>query len=44
MRLAPNDGHNLVDGADDPHTVSPDKIKDIKIVNTVVGGETKYQS
>ncbi|HEV8216676.1 MAG TPA: amidohydrolase family protein, partial [Gemmatimonadaceae bacterium] len=30
--------------ADDPHTVSPDKIKDIKIVNTVVGGETKYQA
>src|SRR5690349_2533384 len=29
--------------ADDPHTVSPDKIKDIKIVSTVVGGETKYQ-
>src|SRR6185436_17697880 len=26
--------------ADDPHTVSPDKIKDIKIVGTVVGGET----
>ena len=30
--------------ADDPHTVSPDKIKDIKIVSTVVGGETKYQA
>jgi predicted amidohydrolase YtcJ len=30
--------------ADDPHTVSTDKIKDIKIVSTVVGGETKYQA
>ncbi len=30
--------------ADDPHTVSPDKIKDIKIVRTVVGGTTVYQS
>ena len=30
--------------ADDPHTVSPDKIKDIKIVSTVVGGETQYQA
>ena len=30
--------------ADDPHTVGPDKIKDIKIVSTVVGGETKYQA
>jgi predicted amidohydrolase YtcJ len=30
--------------ADDPHTVSQDKIKDIKIVSTVVGGETKYQA
>jgi len=30
--------------ADDPHTVSPDKIKDIKIVRTVVGGATMYQA
>ncbi|PYP60789.1 MAG: hypothetical protein DMD26_18995 [Gemmatimonadetes bacterium] len=30
--------------ADDPHTVSKDKIKDIQIVRTVVGGATKYQS
>ena len=29
--------------ADDPHTVEPDKIKDIQIVRTVVGGDTKYQ-
>ena len=30
--------------ADDPHTVSPDKIKDIKIVRTTVGGATVYQA
>jgi predicted amidohydrolase YtcJ len=30
--------------AEDPHTVSPDKIKDIKIVRTVVGGGTMYQA
>ncbi|MEJ7809988.1 MAG: amidohydrolase [Gemmatimonadaceae bacterium] len=30
--------------ADDPHTVSPDKIKDIAIVRTVVGGDTVYQA
>jgi predicted amidohydrolase YtcJ len=30
--------------ADDPHTVDPGKIKDIQIVRTVVGGETKYQA
>ena len=30
--------------ADDPHTVSPDKIKDIQIVRTVVGGTTMYQA
>ena len=30
--------------ADDPHTVSPDKIKDIQIVRTVVGGTTVYQA
>ena len=30
--------------ADDPHTVSPDKIKDIRIVRTVVGGTTQYQA
>jgi len=29
---------------DDPHTVKPDKIKDIQIVRTVVGGTTRYQS
>jgi predicted amidohydrolase YtcJ len=30
--------------ADDPHTVSQDKIKDIQIVRTVVGGATAYQA
>ena len=30
--------------ADDPHTVSKDKIKDIQIVRTVVGGATQYQA
>jgi predicted amidohydrolase YtcJ len=29
--------------AEDPHTVSPEKIKDIQIVRTVVGGATAYQ-
>jgi len=29
--------------ADDPHTVDPDKIKDIKIARTVVGGMVSYQ-
>lgn len=30
--------------ADDPHTVPPDRIKDIPIVRTVVGGTTVYSS
>jgi hypothetical protein len=30
--------------ADDPHTVDPEKIKDIQIVRTVVGGATVYQA
>ena len=30
--------------ADDPHSVSPDKIKDIKIVQTVAGGSTVFQA
>jgi predicted amidohydrolase YtcJ len=29
--------------ADDPHAVSPEKIKDIEIVQTVTGGTTVYQ-
>ena len=30
--------------AEDPHTVRPEKIKDIAIVRTVVGGATAYQA
>ena len=30
--------------AEDLHTVEPSKIKDVKIVRTVVGGETVYQA
>ena len=30
--------------ADDPHTVDPEKIKDLQIVRTVVGGTTAYQA
>jgi predicted amidohydrolase YtcJ len=30
--------------ADDPHTVAKDKIKDITIARTVVGGSTVYQT
>jgi predicted amidohydrolase YtcJ len=30
--------------ADDPHTVSHDRIKDVQIVRTVVGGTTMYQA
>ncbi len=30
--------------ADDPHTVDPDKIKDIKIIRTVTGGTVMYQA
>jgi predicted amidohydrolase YtcJ len=30
--------------ADDPHTVDPEKIKDIQIVRTVVGGTISYQA
>jgi predicted amidohydrolase YtcJ len=30
--------------ADDMHTIDPDKIKDVKIVQTVVGGVARYQA
>jgi predicted amidohydrolase YtcJ len=30
--------------ADDMHTIDPDKIKDVKIVQTVVGGNVAYQA
>jgi predicted amidohydrolase YtcJ len=35
---------NYVVLADDPHTSPPEKIKDIQIVRTVVGGEISYQA
>jgi len=30
--------------AEDPHTIDPNKIKDMQIVRTVVGGRTVYQA
>jgi len=30
--------------ADDPHTIDAEKIKDIAIVRTVVGGQISYQA
>ena len=30
--------------AEDLHTIDPSKIKDVKIVRTVVGGKTVYQA
>jgi predicted amidohydrolase YtcJ len=30
--------------AEDPHSVDAEKIKDIEIVRTVVGGKTVYQA
>jgi hypothetical protein len=30
--------------ADDPHTIDPEKIKDIAIVRTVVGGRAAYDA
>lgn len=30
--------------ADDLHAIDPDKIKDVKIVQTVMGGVTRYQA
>jgi predicted amidohydrolase YtcJ len=30
--------------ADDPHTIDVEKIKDIQIVRTVVGGTVSYQA
>jgi predicted amidohydrolase YtcJ len=35
---------DLVVLADDPHTVNPEKIRDITIVRTVVGGAVAYQA
>jgi hypothetical protein len=30
--------------ADDPHTVDPERIKDIEIVRTVTGGQTMFSA
>ena len=30
--------------SEDPHTIDPEKIKDIKIARTVVGGNTVYEA
>ncbi|HEV7717281.1 MAG TPA: amidohydrolase, partial [Steroidobacteraceae bacterium] len=42
--IAPGKWADFVVLAEDPHTVSPDKLKDMKIVRTVVGGNTMYET
>jgi predicted amidohydrolase YtcJ len=42
--IAPGKLADFVVLADDPHTVDPSKIKDIRIVRTVTGGTTMYQA
>jgi predicted amidohydrolase YtcJ len=42
--IAPGKLADFVVLADDPHTVDPGKIKDIRIVRTVTGGTTMYQA
>jgi predicted amidohydrolase YtcJ len=42
--IAPGKLADFVVLSDDLHTVAPDKIKDIQIVRTVVGGSTAYQA
>ena len=42
--IAPGKLADFVVLADDIHTVDKSKIKDIKIVRTVVGGKTVYQA
>jgi predicted amidohydrolase YtcJ len=42
--IAPGKLADFVVLADDPHTVDPNKIKDIAIVRTVAGGNTVYQA
>ena len=41
--IAPGKLADFVVLAEDPHTVESAKIKDIKIVRTVVGGATMYE-
>ncbi|MCX6002086.1 MAG: amidohydrolase family protein [Chloroflexi bacterium] len=40
--ITPGKRADLVMLSDDPFKVKPDKIKDIKVLRTVVGGETVY--
>ena len=40
--IAPGKFADFVLLADDPHTVAPDSIKDIRVVRTVVGGKTVH--
>jgi predicted amidohydrolase YtcJ len=40
--IAPGKLADFVVLSDDPHTVAPDKIKDIRIVRTVTGGRTTH--
>lgn len=42
--IAPGKLADYVVLAEDPHTVAPDKIKDIKVVRTVTGGNTVYEA
>jgi predicted amidohydrolase YtcJ len=42
--IAPGKYADYVVLAEDPHTVDPDHIKDIKIVRTVTGGKVMYQA
>jgi predicted amidohydrolase YtcJ len=42
--IAPGKYADCVVLADDPYTVDPDRIKDIKVVRTVTGGKVVYQA
>jgi hypothetical protein len=42
--IAPGKLADFVMLADDPHTVDPDRIKDIRIVRTVTGGKVMYEA
>ena len=42
--ISPGKVADFVVLADDPHTVAPNAIKDIRIVQTVVGGRVVYQA
>jgi predicted amidohydrolase YtcJ len=43
-RIVPGQFADLVILAEDPTTINPDKISDIKIITTMVGGKIAYQS